>query len=463
MSENRKLPTIDRRSNRVGERGSVNRIAIAYRPVDQLKPNPKNPRQHSPKQLRQIEHSIKKFGFVGAIVIDAERNVVIGHARLLAARQLGFRELPTIELRHLSPAQLTALMIADNKLAESTWDDQLLAEHLKELSELDLDFNLEVTGFEVAEIDLRIQSLTAEPENEDDPADVLPPKTSRPPVSQDGDLWVLGRHRVYCGSALEARAYEVLMDGERAEMIFADPPYNVPIEGHASGLGAIHHREFAMASGEMTNAEFTAFLTLACTLLARHSIDGALHFLCIDWRHMSELLAAGKKAYTELKNVCVWVKHNAGMGSFYRGQHEFIFVFKHGRGPHRNNVELGRHGRHRSNVWNYRSANSFGGTTDEGNLLALHPTVKPVALVADAILDCSARGDVVLDGFLGSGTTVIAAERMGRRCYGIEIDPLYCDTIIRRWQAFTGDSARHAVTGRSFDEVETETEARHGE
>jgi DNA modification methylase len=253
------------------------------------------------------------------------------------------------------------------------------------------------------------------------------------------------------------------MQGDQATMVFTDPPYNVPIDGHASGLGRIHHREFAMASGEMDPAEFTEFLTRACTLLARHSIDGAIHFVCMDWRHASELLAAGREAYSGLKSVCVWVKHNAGMGSFYRSQHELVFVFKHGRGRHRNNVQLGQYGRHRSNVWSYRGANSFGRPTEEGNLLALHPTVKPVALVADAILDCSARGEVALDAFLGSGTTVIAAERTGRRCYGLEIDPAYVDTIIRRWQAFTGESARHGATGRSFGDLEAEGEGRHAE
>ncbi len=245
-------------------------------------------------------------------------------------------------------------------------------------------------------------------------------------------------------------------------MVFTDPPYNVPIDGHASGLGAIQHRDFVMASGEMDATEFTAFLTGVCGLLASHSVDGAIHFVCMDWRHVGELSAAGDKAYSELKNICVWNKHNAGMGSLYRSQHELVFVFKNGRGAHQNNVQLGQYGRHRSNVWNYRGINAPGPSNDqETNLLALHPTVKPVALVADAILDCSSRGDIVLDSFLGSGTTIIAAERTGRRCYGLEIDPRYVDTIIRRWQAFTGDGARHISSGRSFDEIEAETAVTH--
>lgn len=235
-------------------------------------------------------------------------------------------------------------------------------------------------------------------------------------------------------------------------MAFTDPPYNVPVSGHVCGLGAVQHREFAMASGEMSGTEFTAFLRTALGLLARHGRDGSLHFVCMDWRHIPELLAAGGAAYTETKNVCVWAKDNAGMGSLYRSQHELVFVFKAGRGAHRNNVELGRHGRHRSNLWSYPGVNSFGRRSDEGDLLALHPTVKPVKMVADAMLDCTARGELVLDPFLGSGTTLVAAERVGRRCRALELDPLYVDTAIRRWQDLTGDVARNAQTGRAFDE-----------
>ncbi len=241
-------------------------------------------------------------------------------------------------------------------------------------------------------------------------------------------------------------------------MIFSDPPYNVRIDGHASGLGAIHHRPFPMASGEMNRTEFTAFLTQACRNLAAYSVDGSLHYVCMDWRHLDEMLAAGREAYHQLKNLCVWVKDNGGMGSLYRSQHELILVFKHGRNRHRNNVQLGQFGRNRSNVWNYPGANSFARNGEEGNLSALHPTVKPVAMVADAILDCTARGEIVLDAFLGSGTTMIAAERTGRRCYGLELDPVYVDTIVRRWQTLTGGSARHAASGRDFDDLAREAE-----
>jgi hypothetical protein len=378
----------------------------------------------------------------------------------LACRELGWTEVPTLCLDHLTSAQARAFMIADNRLSEiAAWDDRLLAQQLKDLSLLGLDFNLEVIGFEMGEIDLRIASLEDVPDRADDPADAVPEVPAGPPLSKIGDLWLLGRHRVLCGNALDAATFAVLMGEERAAMVFCDAPYNVPIDGHASGLGAIHHRPFPMASGEMDRTEFTTFLGEAFRNLAAFSVDGSLHYLCMDWRHVEELLAAGRDAYGELKNLCVWVKDNCGMGSLYRSQHELVFVFKQGRGSHRNNVQLGQFGRNRSNVWHYPGANSFARCGEEGNLPALHPTVKPAAMVADAILDCSARGDIVLDSFLGSGTTVIAAERTGRRCYGLELDPAYVDTIVRRWQAQAGGSARHAASGRSFDDLACEAEA----
>ncbi len=415
--------------------------------------DPRNPRRHSAQQIRQVARSIEAFGFAVPILVDRNNVIVAGHARYHAARLLGLNLVPVIRLGHLSEAQAKALRIADNRLTDtSTWDDRLLSETLKELSEAALDFNIEAIGFEIGEIDLRIEGLTQPGAVDDDKANSLP--SAGPAVSQPSDLWLLGKHRLLCGSALDARSFNDLMDDQRAAMVFVDPPYNVPIDGHASGLGKIRYREFVMASGEKTNAEFATFIGSACTLLAGHSVAGAIHFVCMDWRHAEHLFAAGRLAYSERKNICVWTKHNAGMGSFYRSQHELIFVFKAGRGRHRNNVQLGQHGRNRSNVWSYPGANSFGQATDEGHLLALHPTIKPVRLVADAILDCSARGEIVLDSFLGSGTTVIAAERTGRRCFGMEIDPLYVDTAIRRWQTYTGESAKHAHTGLSFASVE---------
>ena len=431
---------------------AAGRLAIVYRSLDELKPDPKNPRSHGRRQIQQIANSIDTFGFNVPVLVDADDNVVAGHGRLLACRQLGWTTVPTISLAHLTPAQAKAFLIADNRLTEnSEWNDRLLAEQLKDLSLLNLDFELDVTGFDVAEIDLRIDFLNADDGAEEDPLDQVPPAAG-PAVTRPGEVWCLGRHRLFCGSALEAATYDTLLDGEKAALVFTDPPYNVPVQDHVSGKGAVRHREFAMASGEMTEAEFTDFLRQTCTLLAGHSKPGAIHFVCMDWRHVDELLAAGKGAYAELLNLCVWVKHNGGMGSLYRSQHELVFVFKNGAAGHTNNVQLGKYGRNRTNVWQYRGANDFGRATEEGNLLAMHPTVKPVALVADAILDCSRRGDIVADAFLGSGTTLIACERTSRRCYGIEIDPLYVDTAIRRWQKYTGAAAVNAATGQTFDE-----------
>jgi DNA modification methylase len=433
---------------------SERKIIVLNRPISELRLDPKNPRAHSCKQIRQIARSIQSFGFNVPILVDAKGNVIAGHGRVMACQQLGWTEVPTIALEHLSEAQAKAFMIADNRLTEiSVWDDRLLAEQLKELSAIELDFDLEATGFETAEIDLRIESLNLDRDQQEDPADLLSAIPDGPPVSRPGDLFVLGNHKVYCGSALDQDSYIALMNDTRAAMVFTDPPYNVAIKGNVSGLGAIKHRDFAMASGEMDQEQFTAFLTQACSLLARYSADGSLHYLFTDWRHIGELLGAGRSIYAELKNICVWVKNHTGMGAFYRSRHELVFVFKYGRPSHRNNVLLGKYGRDRTNVWSYPSPRT---PSEEGNLLALHPTVKPVRLVADAILDCTARGDIVLDAFLGSGTSVIAAERVGRCCYGLEIDPRYVDTIVRRWQAYTGEEARHALSGKAFNELEAE-------
>lgn len=430
-----------------------NSIAILYRPVADLKLDSANPRLHSRKQIRQIVRSIETFGFNVPILVDKAGQVIAGHGRLLACREMGLTEVPTIALEHLSAAQARAFLLADNQLSlNAEWDARLLGEQLKALSEADLDFDVEVTGFEAGEIDLYIEGLTvtepAKPEAADDFEAAV-----GPPVSKVGDLWLLGHHRLLCGNALDVEAHSTLMGKKKAAMVFSDPPYNVPIDGHTTGLGAIHHRDFPMASGEMSEAEFIAFLTQSLRRLAQSSLPGSLHYLCMDWRHLSEMLAAGRTVYSELKNLCVWAKDNPGMGSFYRSQHELILVFKHGSGSHRNNVQLGQFGRNRTNVWRYPSASAFGRPSEEGRLLALHPTVKPIALVADAILDCTVRGDIVLDAFLGSGTTLLAAERVGRRCHAIELDPLYVDTAIRRWQVQTGESAMHATSGRSFDEV----------
>jgi len=432
-------------------------LQIEYHRTSDVVPNQKNARVHSPRQIRQIAESIKAFGFVAPILTDQSGGIIAGEGRYRAALALGMAEVPTIKLDHLSESQAIALMIADNRLTEnSRWDDQLLAEQLRSLSLANLDFSIESTGFEIAEIDLRIESLSIQSTEKPDPADELPASSAAPAVTQSGDLWLAGRHRISCANSVDPVGFAALMGLEFAAIVFTDPPYNVPIKGHVSGLGKNTHREFAMARGEMNDAAFVKFLSTIFGLCARYSVDGSIHFVCMDWAHLNELLAAACPIYSELKNMCVWVKHNAGMGSFYRSQHELVFVFKHGRASHRNNVELGRFGRSRTNVWKYPGANGLGRGTEEGNLLELHPTVKPVAMVADAILDCSARGDIVLDPFLGSGTTLLAAERTGRACRGIEIDPIYVDVAIRRWRTFTGEDARHAVNGKTFTELEAE-------
>ena len=431
--------------------------AVTMRALSDIRLDPKNPRSHNKRQIHQIARSIDTFGFNVPILIDSANQVIAGHGRVLACQELGWTEVPTICLEHLSSAQAKAYMIADNKLTDnSSWDENLLAQSLKALSELDLDFELDAIGFEMAEIDLYIEQLDVSDHKDDEVVDLPAPNAI--PVSKLGDLWTLGEHRILCGNALMAPDYETLLAGRLVDMVFTDPPYNVPISGHVMGNGRVQHREFAMAVGEMSVEQFTDFLKTVCTRLSAASTDGSIHFLCMDWRHLPEILAAGA-TYTEFKNLCVWTKDNAGMGSLYRSQHELVLVFKNGTARHVNNVQLGQYGRYRTNIWKYPGINSFGRSTGEGNLLELHPTVKPVALIADALLDCSNRGDRVLDVFLGSGSTLIAAQRTGRVCFGMELDPVYVDTAIRRWQKHTGLKAVHALTGTPFDEVEALTQS----
>jgi DNA modification methylase len=411
-----------------------------------------NPRKHSRAQIRAIARSIEAFGFNAPILLDRSRQIIAGHGRYEAAKLSGHTQVPVIFLDHLTETQAKAYMLADNKLTDrSGWDDAKAAVQLKELSDLVLDFDIEAIGFELPELDLRIQSLDAS--DATDRADEFEAATG-PAVSMAGDLWLLGPHRLYCGNALDISAYVTLMETEKAAAVFTDPPYNVKIDGHVSGNGSITHREFAMASGEMTPPEFTEFLTASLKLVCAHCTPGALVFACIDWRHMGEMLTAGHASECELPNLCVWAKTNGGMGSLYRSRHELVFVFRNGKEAHLNNVQLGRHGRNRTNVWNYPGFNSFArkGSKDAP---AFHPTVKPIALVADAILDSTKRNDIVLDPYIGSGTTILAAERTGRRCFGIEIDGRYVDTAIARWERLTGRTAQH-VQGQTFAEVKLE-------
>jgi DNA modification methylase len=417
--------------------------AIETVPIPLLRPWAKNARTHSKKQLRQIADSIRRFGFTNPVLIDGQHTILAGHGRVEAAKLLGMDTVPCLRLDLMSESEKRAYVLADNKLAlNAGWDDELLAEELKALlADETLDIGIEQTGFSIAEVDQLIDGAATVVEA--DPAEDVIPFTASPRC-RDGDIWALGRHRLMCGNALTADVVAALMQGERARMVFTDPPYNVAIDGHVGGLGAVRHREFAMASGEMTVQQFTSFLRQAFEQLVHHSQEGSIHYVCMDWRHLAEILEAGS-VYTELKNMIVWVKDNGGMGTFYRSRHELIFAFKNGTAPHINSFELGQHGRSRSNVWQYRGINSFrSGRMEE---LHLHPTVKPVAMIAEAIKDVSARGDIVLDLFGGSGSTLIAAQKTGRRAYLCELDPIYCDRIIARYEAFAKDDAELVACG----------------
>ena len=421
-------------------------LKIKYKDPSRLRPRLKNPRTHTAKQIKQIAASIKEFGFINPILTDSDDGIIAGHARVEAAKLIGMSDVPTVRVDHLTPAQIRAFVIADNRLAEvAGWDRELLALELQELS-IELNFEVTVTGFETAEVDLLISELT---EGAADEADEIPEiDRSVPAVSRPGDRWRIGDHFLLCGDALSKNSYVDLLGAQKAQMVFTDPPYNVAITGNVSGLGKVKHGEFAMASGEMSPHEYTKFLGAAFMRLADFSTNGSIHFICMDWRHIRELLEAAAQPYSELKNLCVWAKTNAGMGSLYRSQHELVFVFKKGTAPHVNNVELGRFGRPRTNIWNYPGTNIVGNNRDAE--LAMHPTVKPSALVADAILDCSKRGGIVLDVFAGSGTTLIAAEKTGRRGFGIEIDPHYIDTVIRRFDEVYGLKAIHEESKLDF-------------
>jgi DNA modification methylase len=414
-------------------------------PIASCKPLGRETRKHSPQQVRKLAASLNQFGFVLPILIDAASRVVAGWGLVQAAQQLGLTEVPAVSLTDMPEAELRALRLALNRLSDDAeWDRPALELEFSEILELAPDLALTITGFEMGEIDLVLDDGGRDQEDDLAPAEAA----AATPVTRAGDLWVLGEHRLLCGDARQAESYARLLGTQRAQMVFADPPYNVAVDGHVCGRGAVKHAEFAMGSGELTPAEFTAFLATTLGHSAHHSSDGAIHFVCMDWRHQRELLAAVDQIYSDLKNLCVWRKTNAGMGSLYRSQHELVFVFKVGTAPHINNVALGRHGRHRSNVWDYVGQSSLNGSTK--SKLALHPTDKPVAMIADAMRDCSNRGSLILDPFGGAGTTLIAAERTGRRARVIELEPAFVDITVARWQLLTGGTAHHAETGEPF-------------
>ena len=420
--------------------------AIEYSPVASLIAYERNARRHPEKQIVKLMASIREFGFALPVLVDDERTIIAGHARVEAARRLELGEVPVIVAKGWSKAKVRAYRIADNRLAElASWDEDLLAIELSAIIELD-EVPIEVIGWETAEIDL-LTDDRRNPDTSTDPVDTVP-ETPAVPVSCSGDLWLLGHHRLLCGSSLEPSAWERLMDGRQGAMAFTDAPYNVPVTGHVCGLGSVQHPEFAMASGEMSRPEFTLFLSQVIAQLSANVRDGAVLDLCMDWRHLPELFAAVECNDLALLNLCVWNKTNGGMGSLYRSKHELVLISRKGKAGHTNNVNLGKHGRYRTNVWDYAGVNSFG--KDRMADLADHPTVKPVALVADAIRDVTHPGELVLDAFMGSGTTLLAAERTKRIAYGIEIEPAYVDVAIRRWSAMSGEEAVHAESGQSF-------------
>ncbi|RTL51180.1 MAG: DNA methylase N-4 [Rhodocyclaceae bacterium] len=416
-----------------------------------LAPWPGNPRVHSDKQLAKLKASIGKFGFTTPVLTDENKVILSGHGRVSAAIQLGLTEIPIRTIQGLTEPQKRAYVLADNKLAElSKWDDTLLANELRLL--FDADIEIEITGFSTAEIDLVIDP--PDKASAHDPDDQLTEGPPINPVSRPGDLWQLGPHRLFCGDALDLASYQILMGNEVAQMVMSDPPFNVAISKHVCGNGKVQHEEFLQASGEMSPAEFTDFLSKAMACTHTYSQDGAIHFYCMDWAHIREIQDAALPHFGAPKQLCVWTKDNGGMGTFYRSQHELVFVFKKGKSPHINNFELSQHGRYRTNVWSYPGVNTFTGKGFE--LLKLHPTVKPVSLIADAIRDCSHRKGIVLDPFAGSGTIFLAAERTGRIARGMELDPKYVDVAIGRWQRKTGQSAVLSATGQPWEAVQAE-------
>jgi DNA modification methylase len=408
-------------------------LAITYRSPADLRPDPLNPRVHPARQIKALCRVIKTLGFVSVVIVDEAGVIIAGVGRWLAAKKLELQAIPTVTVTGLSEAEKHALRIADNKMGlESSWSPDVLKTVLLEIRSLDLNIDLSAaTGFSVGEIDVVLNLPSADAD--DDQLPEAPPS----PRAKLGDVWRLGPHRIGCGDCRDATFMRRVV-GPKVEIAaaFLDPPFNVRINGHANSRG--RHREFAMGSGEMTEAEFMEFLEASLGACVAVSRDGAVHFICMDWRHMDALSTAARSAYGKLLNLCVWNKSNGGMGSLYRSKHELISVYRVGKAEHFNAVELGRHGRNRTNVWDYPSVNTGGARRSE---LAWHPTVKPVAMVADAIKDVTRQGEIVLDCFLGSGTTLIAAERASRVCRGVELDPAYVDLAIERWEAMTGLTA----------------------
>ncbi len=418
-------------------------------PLDELRPAARRVRRANKTQIARIRRSIEKFGMVKPILITQDTEIVDGHEMLEVLRQIGVERVPCLRVDHLSELEIRQLRLALNKIAETgSWDLDALKLEFEDL--LDLDVDLEITGFEMGEID---QVLMIGEDSGEDPLDAIQarPDPAAPVISRRGDFWRLGEHLLLCGDARDPADLCRLTSDELIAMLLTDPPYNVRVNGFVRTGRTRCYREFAEASGEMSPEAFTAFLADVLGLAGTALAPDAPAFVFMDWRHMRELDAALATAGFRMVNLCVWVKPVGGMGGLYRSRHELVFVATRGTASPRNNVQLGRFGRNRTNVWEY--AGATGGDTDPQDDFAAHPTVKPIRLLADAILDVTAAGDIVLDTFTGSGSTLLAAERTRRRCRALEIDPAYVDLTIHRWQAMTGDDAVLEETGETFEAV----------
>jgi DNA modification methylase len=429
-------------------------------PINSVKPYARHARIHNKRTIDKIKKIIAYYGQLVPIIVDTNNVIIDGHAFWQSMTELGSGDIAVIVVAGRSDPEIKALRLALNRIpSDAAWDNERVRQEIQEL--VNLSFDLELTGFDAPEID-HILDVDLQKLNVVD-ADI--PAVEKIAVSAAGDVRVCGHHRVGCGDARDQAFVDRVRDGKMSDICFVDPPYNVPIGGFVSGKGRARHREFAHATGEMSRVEFTAFLGESLKVLRAASTRSALIFACMHWRYVFELIGAGRQCGLHLFDMCVWTKTTAGMGSLYRSQHELICIFKAGAEAHANNVELGRHGRNRSNLWTYRGFNAFGSDRDE--LLASHPTVKPVLMIADALRDVTKRGGIVLDTFLGSGSTLMAAEETGRHCFGIELDPLYVDLAIRRWQTKTARDAVHAETGELFEArarhlTATAKETRHG-
>lgn len=422
-------------------------ISIKYLPISDLR-DPKHPvRAVKKKQVTAVRRGIEELGYCSPILVSRDKEVIDGTNRVAALREMGQPTAPCICVDHLDERELRLLRIALNKIQETgTWDEEALK--LELAYQLEFNTDLTILGFEPPELDTLFEISSGEVEGPD-PADDFEevPPSDAPTVTQEGDVWVLGDHLICCGNGRDADLVKALCGTTAIDLVFTDPPYNVRINGHVRAR-ATGFAEFAEASGEMSEEEFTEFLASFIGVANQVRRPGALYYVFMDWRHMDGMRAAIRGAGFEQINLCTWVKPNGGMGSFYRSRHELVFVFREPDVAHVNNIQLGRHGRYRTNVWEY--AGATGGRGDEEDDFSLHPTVKPVRLVADAILDSTAIGNTVFDPFLGSGTTLLAAERTQRRAIGIEIAPAYVDVAIRRWEKMTGREAVHRETGATF-------------